>query len=57
MITVSPGLYMDDQAKLVTDVIVDTPDHSFVIVFLNLSFARLFHQCVLVSASMRILNC
>ena len=57
MIVVHPGLYMDGQARLVSDVIVDVPDHSFAIVFLNLSFARLFRQCVLVSASMKILNC
>ena len=57
IIVVPPGLYIDCHGRLVSAVVTDASFYSFVITLQKLSFACLFFQCVLVSASIRMLYC
>ena len=57
IIVVPTGLYIGYHGRLVSAVVTDASFHSFAIILQNLSFACLFFQCVLVSASIRMLYC
>ena len=57
IITAPPGLYIECHGSLVSTVVTDLHVHYFAILLRNLSFACLFLQCVLVSASIRMLYC
>ena len=55
IIAVPPGLYIEYHGMQVSAVVIDAPFHCCVIILRNLSFACLFFQCLLVSASSRML--
>ena len=57
IIAAPPGLYIECHGSLISTVVTDPHVHCFAILLRNLSFARLFFQCVLVSASIRMLYC
>ena len=56
IIAVPPDLYMECQGRYVSAIVTDTPFYCCYIILRNLSFTCLFFQCVLVSASNRMLN-
>ena len=57
MSTVYSGVYSVGYDSFIFDFVTDIPIYFFTIVFLNLSFAILFFQWILVPDSIIIINC